>query len=108
MAQRTWRKVTSGGSSRLFGRLASLVRGIAVVFAAILIVHIVLFMGSANPTNGITKFFADVAEPLALGFKDLFTLSDPRAAVLVNYGLAAIFWLVVGALLARVLRRFAR
>ncbi len=35
--------------------LAALVRGIAVVLAAILVVHIVLTMGNANPENGITK-----------------------------------------------------
>ncbi len=87
--------------------LAALVRGIAVVLAAILVVHIVLTMGNANPENGITKSIADLARPLALGFKNLFSPSDPKAAVLVNFGLAAIFWLVVGAVLAWIIRRFA-
>jgi len=87
--------------------LAALIRGIAVVLAAILVVHIVLTMGNANPDNSITKWIADLARPLALGFKDLFSPSDPKAAVLVNFGLAAIFWLVVGAALAWIIRRFA-
>ncbi len=30
-----------------------------------------------------------------------------KTQVLVNYGLAAVFWLVVGAVLAKVIRRFA-
>ncbi len=108
MAERRSRRPTRAGTSRVAGVLASVVRAIAVVFAAILVVHIVLTMGSANPDNGITKRIADVARPLALGFKDLFAPSDPKTVVLVNFGLAAIFWLVVGAVLAWLIRRLVR
>lgn len=88
--------------------LAALVRGIAAVFAVVLVVHIVLTLGSANPDNSITQWVADLARPLALGFKDLFSPAEPKLQVLVNFGLAAIFWLVVGTVLAWLIRRVAR
>lgn len=90
------------------GVLASAVRAVAVVCAVILVVHIVLTLGNANPDNGITKLISDLARPLALGFKDLFSPSDPKVSVLVNFGLAALFWLVAGALVAGVIRRLAK
>lgn len=86
---------------------ASIVRGVATLFAVVLVGQIVLTLGNANPDNGIVKRVADLARPLALGFKDLFTPTDPKTVVLVNYGLAAIFWLVVGVVLAKIIRRFA-
>ena len=96
------------GAGRLAGLLAAVVRAIAGIFAVILVVHIVLVLGSANPDNGITKLIGDLARPLALGFKGLFSPDNPKTMVLVNFGLAAIFWLVLGALIAWVIRRVVR
>ncbi len=92
---------------RIVGGIASVVRWIGLVFALILVIHVALTVGSANPGNGITTFFADVADPLAIGFKDLFTPSDPKLFVLVNYGLAALFWLIASGVLVKIIRRFA-
>ena len=91
--------------ARITGIVASVVRWIGLLFAVVLVVHILLTVGSANPANGITRFFADWADPIALGFRDLFTPSDPKLLVLVNYGIAALFWLIVSALLAKAIRR---
>ncbi|MBP2321532.1 hypothetical protein JOF56_001917 [Kibdelosporangium banguiense] len=91
--------------AKVAGIFASVVRWIGLVFALVLVVHILLTVGSANPANGITSFFARVAEPVALGFKDLFTPSDPKLLVLVNFGIAALFWLIVSSVLAKVIRR---
>jgi hypothetical protein len=86
--------------------VATVIRWIGLVFALILVIHVVLTVGSANPANGITGFFADWADPIAIGFKDLFTPADPKLFVLVNYGLAALFWLIVSTVLAKIVRRF--
>jgi len=99
--------VLRSGIRGIAGLLATVVRIIAVVIAVILVVHIVLVLGNANPDNSITKGIADLARPLALGFKDLFSPSSPKLLVLVNFGLAALFWLVVGALVSRIIRRIA-
>jgi hypothetical protein len=93
--------------AQVLGVLASVVRWIGLLFALVLVIHVLLTVGSANPRNGITTFFADVADPIAIGFKNLFTPSDPKLYVLVNYGIAALFWLVVSGVLARIIRRLA-
>lgn len=87
--------------------LAGIVRWVGVIFAVILVVHIVLVIGEANPASGITTFVTNFADAVSLGFKNLFMPADPKLQVLVNYGIAAVFWLVVSAIIARLLRRLA-
>ncbi|HEY0447967.1 hypothetical protein [Actinophytocola sp.] len=89
------------------GVLAGLVRWVGLIFALVLVVHVVLTVGSANPDNSITVFFADAAEPLALAFRNLFTPENAELRVLVNYGLAALFWLIVSSVVSRLIRRLA-
>jgi hypothetical protein len=96
-----WRR-TSG---RVASVVASIVRWVGLVFAAILVIHVIFTVGSANPDNGIVSFIRSWADGLALGFSDLFTPGDAKLRVLVNYGIAAIFWLVVSGILAKVIRR---
>lgn len=96
--------------ARVVGLLAAIVRWAGLVIALILAIHVILTVGNANPTNWITDFFRTWADPLALGFKDLFLSNpddDPKLRVLVNYGLAALFWLLVSAILTRLIRRLA-
>jgi hypothetical protein len=94
--------------ARVFGWVASVVRWAGLAIAVILAIHVLLTIGNANPDNGITTAFRSWSGPLALGFKDLFLATpddDPKLRVLVNYGIAALFWLIVSGLLARILRR---
>jgi len=93
--------------SGVVGVLATVARWIGLVFALILAVHVLLAMGDANPDNGITRFFATTADWVVLAFKNLFTPENAKLRVLVNYGLAALFWLVVSAVLSRLIRRLA-
>ncbi|WP_086685212.1 hypothetical protein, partial [Amycolatopsis pretoriensis] len=94
-----------GASGRAASALASIVRWVGLIFAALLVIHVIFTVGSANPDNGIVSFVKSWADGLALGFSDLFTPSDEKLRVLVNYGIAAIFWLVVSGILAKVIRR---
>jgi hypothetical protein len=96
-----WRQ--TGG--RIASVVASIVRWIGLIFAALLVIHVIFTVGSANPDNGIVSFVKSWADSLALGFSDLFTPSDEKLRVLVNYGIAAIFWLVVSGVLAKIIRR---
>jgi hypothetical protein len=89
------------------GVVATVVRWVGLAFAVILVVHVLLTVGKANPDNVITQFFSAAADPLALAFKSLFTPDNPQLRVLVNYGLAALFWLIVSAVLSRLIRRLA-
>lgn len=90
--------------AKLLGLLATLVGLASVIAAAILVLYIVLFEFHANPRNVIVRDVRHIARPLAWVFKDLFTPKSPRLRVLVNYGIAAIVYLLAGRLIVRILR----
>ena len=104
---RTPRRSPAEVRAYVVGFLAGLIRWIGLLCAIVLVAHILLVVGNANPGNGITVFFADAAQPLALAFRSLFTPENAELRVLVNYGLAALFWLIVSAVVARLIRRLA-
>lgn len=92
--------------ARTVGVLAAVVRWVGLLFALILAAHVVLVIGEANPENWITSTIGGWADPLAIGFKELFVIEDDaKLQVLVNYGIAAIFWMVVSSIAARLIRR---
>jgi hypothetical protein len=70
-------------------------------------VHIVLVLGSANMTNGFASFVDGWASGVRLGLNGLFTPGNAKIATLLNEGLAAILWLVIGGVLTYLIRRFA-
>jgi hypothetical protein len=90
--------------TKVFEWLATAVKVFCTVAALFLAAHIVFVLGDANPDNGITQFVRSWADYLTLGFQNLFTPEGEKTRVLVNYGIAAIFWLVVGAVASRLLR----
>jgi hypothetical protein len=94
-------------ASKTMTLAASVIKILCTIFAAILVIHIVLTVASANPQNGITTFFADAANSLTLGIGDLFLPASESLKVILNYGLAAVVWLIIGAVLARVLNALA-
>ena len=92
---------------RVASVLATLIRIAGGLAVLILVAHVVLTLGDANPTNQITMLVATWADRLQIGFRGLFTPADPKTRVVVNYGLAAAFWLVVSWVLVRLLQRLA-
>ena len=83
----------------------SVITTIAGIVAGIIIVGIVLVLIKANPNNQIVDFILDIGRFLTTPFHNLFPQDDPRQDILVNWGIAAIVYLIVGALLARLARR---
>ncbi len=77
----------------------------AVVIAAIIVVHIVFVLVGANAGNSIVSTDADWASTLGSWFKNLFTISNTKLATVVNYGLAALFYLAIGRIVASVVSR---
>jgi hypothetical protein len=71
---------------------------IAAILAAIIVLHIVFVLIGANPGNTLVATDADWAGTLGSWFNGLFTPSDYKLAVLLDYGLAALFYLVLGRL----------
>lgn len=91
--------------TRVVGVLAGILSWIGLALAVVLVLHVVLTVGGANPDNSIARTIRDLAQPLALGFRDLFTPEDAKLRVLVNFGTAALFWLVVRAIVLKLVRR---
>lgn len=87
------------------GIIATIVRIVGLVIVAILVGHIVLTLLDANPQNFLTEFVADWAGQFNLGLGDLFTPEQPKMAVTLNYGVAAVLWLVLTTVVVRLLRR---
>lgn len=94
------------GRTRVASALATLIRIVGGLFVLILVAHIVLTLGEANPTNSITTLVAYWADRLQLGFRGLFTPDNPKTRVVIDYGLPAVVWLIVTWILVRVVRRF--
>lgn len=96
------------GTIRWIALLVQIVHLVVSVFALILVVHIGLVVFEANPTNSFAEFIADLARALNVGFEDLFTPESVKWRVTLNFGLAAILWLVVGAIVIRLLQALGR
>jgi hypothetical protein len=87
---------------------ASLARAVILLTSAIaliLILGIVLAVLEANRSNDIVQVVRDAAGVLAGPFDDLFKLDSNKAEKAVNWGIAAVAWLALGRLVARLLLR---
>ena len=87
--------------------VGSVIRGIGTVFAVILALHILFVLLGANAANAFVRFIGYWAGVLALWFRNLFATGNANLDVLLNFGLAIVFWVVVTGLLARLVDRTA-
>jgi hypothetical protein len=85
--------------------VASLLRVIGLIIVAILVIYILLVVAGANPVNGFAVFVKNAADTFSLGLSNLFLLKDPKFAVGVNYGIAAVAWLVITSIVVGLVRR---
>jgi hypothetical protein len=85
--------------------LARLVRTLAGLIALLIAVAIILFLVGANPANAIVRDIHDAAAWFVGPFKSLFSIHDAKLAMLVNWGLAAVLYVVVGGFIASLLAR---
>lgn len=87
------------------GIIATILQVVGFVIVAIMVGHIALTVLEANPGNFLTAFFSSWAAQLNLGLGDLFVPAEPKLAVTLNYGVAALVWLLLTMLVVRLLRR---
>ena len=92
----TTRRLSSRGTA------ARVILGVGALFAVIEIVFILLVLLGANSGNAFYRFMHSFAGALALFFPGLFDVDGAKLQVILDYGLAAIFWLVITGLIARV------
>jgi hypothetical protein len=97
--------MASNGAARLFALLATIVRAVCSVIAALIVIHAVFVLFEANPDNLLVRFTAGWRDTFGWFTKDLFTPSDPKIAEAINDGLAALIWVVVGSLLSKLIVR---
>jgi hypothetical protein len=88
------------------GTAARVISLVGAVFALIEVIYILLILFGANAGNSFFRFISSLAEPLALFWPGLFPIDNYQLSVIVNYGLAAVFWLVVAGILARLVGRW--
>ncbi|EID54669.1 hypothetical protein SacxiDRAFT_2445 [Saccharomonospora xinjiangensis XJ-54] len=86
------------------GVLAGLVRWTGLLLAVVLVANVLFVVGEGNPGNGIVSFVADAAGVVSFGFDDLFLPEDRKLRILINHGVAAVFWLVATSLAVKIIR----
>lgn len=84
--------------------LASVIRIVAYVIAVVLVAYVALTIVGVNPLNAVAQVVGGVANSTVLAFRDLFLIADPTFSVVVNYGLAAVFWALVAEFGSRIVR----
>lgn len=89
------------GTMLLLARVVSL---ITMIVVGIIVIGILLVVLNANMSNDIVSTIHDWANWLVGPFKDLFSLKGDKNVV-VNWGVAAIVYAIVGSFIARLLRR---
>lgn len=87
--------------------IARLVRLVATIVVLIIVAAIVLRVAGANPANVIVHDVHRAGSMLAGPFKSVFAIHDPKLSMAVNWGLAAVVYLLVGGLIARLIARMA-
>ncbi len=99
------RYMASNGAARVFPLVATIVRTVCSVIAAVIVIHAVFVLFEANPANGLVEFTAGWRDTFGWFTKDLFTPADPKIAEAINDGLAALIWVVAGSLLSKLVVR---
>ncbi|MGH8776134.1 MAG: hypothetical protein ACRDWI_13535 [Jiangellaceae bacterium] len=83
---------------------ATVVLAVAGIIAAFIALAIVLVLVDANEGNVIVNAIVEVGRFFSTPFHDMFPQSDAERNVLVNWGLAALAYLLVGGIVARFVR----
>ncbi len=85
--------------------VANVIRSVVGVVITIFALHVVFVVFDANQGNEFVSVVYALAKTLVLGLGDVFTPEDALLGVVLNYGLAALIYLVVGQLVVKALRR---
>ncbi|WP_433006862.1 hypothetical protein [Kribbella sp. CA-294648] len=93
------------GVKRFRNLVASLVWLVAVIAAAVLALGALFTaLDQANQSNEIVKWVLERGHDLVGPFKDLFRLETAKNTLLVNWGIAALVYLVIGKIAERFIR----
>jgi hypothetical protein len=97
----------SRGAAALLLALARLVRLCASLVVLLIVVAILLRVLDANAANSIVNDIHRAARTVVGPFHNLFKIRHAKVAIAVNWGIAAVVYLLLGSLLARILSGLA-
>ena len=92
---------------RVFEVVASVVRVVFAVIAALILVHAAFVLFEANRENALVELTESVRNTFGWFTRDLFTKPNAKMAEVINDALAAVIYVVVGSLLSKLIVRFA-
>jgi hypothetical protein len=95
----------AGTAARVGDAVARALRTIGYAIVAVLLLHICLVLLQANPANAFASLITRLAGVFDLGLSNLFLVDDPRVSVVLNYGAAALAWLLITAVVVRLASR---
>ena len=103
LSRRQGRRGTSGAGAfrQAAGLLARVVQLVVSVVVLIIVAGILLVVLKANPANSIVSDIHEWARSLAGPFDGMFSFHSANVAIAVNWGIAAVVYLIVGGLIAR-------
>jgi hypothetical protein len=103
----TYRNTPAYAGGGIGARLAvaRVITAAASIVAAIIVVAIVLHVLNANPSNTIVNAFHDAGSWLSSPFHGLFSPHNGDVRMALNWGLAALVYLVVARFIARAVAR---
>ena len=90
------------------GLLVRIVQLVVSVVVLIIVAGILLVVLKANPTNSIVTDVHGWARSLAGPFDGMFSFHSANVTIAVNWGIAAVVYLFIGGLIARLLGRTRR
>ncbi|GAA2662471.1 MULTISPECIES: hypothetical protein [Streptomyces] len=93
-------------SNRSRPSAAAVLVAIADLAAFVIGLWILLFILDANRTNDFVDFVHDLAGWLAGWSRDMFTVDPDWWRVMLNYGIAAVVYLMIGHVAARAVKRW--
>jgi uncharacterized membrane protein YraQ (UPF0718 family) len=99
--------MASNGAARVFELLATIVRVVCAVIAALILAHAVFVFFEANPANPLVEFTTGWRNTFAWFTRDLFTTTEPKTGEAINDALAALIYVVLGSLVAKLIVRLA-
>ena len=91
------------GSAMGAGLLARVVQVVVSIIVFIIVAGILLVVLKANPSNSIVSQIHDWGSSLVGPFDGMFSFHSADATIAVNWGIAAVVYLFVGGLIARLL-----
>jgi len=93
------------GGRRALNTLAGLVTLTAGLVALVIVIGIAFVVLEANKDNAIVNAINDAASWLTQPFHNMFNPEKHKTEIVVNWGLAALVYVIAGNVVARLLRR---